>query len=36
MVTFINSIFAHTWIINSIFLTAAILTGLGLFKGRKR
>jgi hypothetical protein len=36
MVYFINSIFAHTWIINSIFLVASILTGLGLFKSRKR
>jgi hypothetical protein len=36
MVALINEIFAHTWIVNSIFLTAAILAGLGLFKSRKR
>ena len=36
MVALINGIFAHTWIINGIFLAAAILTGFGIFKGRKR
>jgi hypothetical protein len=36
MVHLINSIFAHTWIVNGIFLTAAMLSVLGIFKGRRR
>jgi len=35
MVSFINGIFSHTLIVNSIFLLAALITGFQIFR-RKR
>jgi hypothetical protein len=35
MVHLINSIFSHTFVINGMFLMAAVITGYGIFR-RKR
>ena len=35
MVSFINSIFSHTLVINGIFLIAAVVTGYGIVRKRR-
>jgi hypothetical protein len=35
MVAFINGMFSHTFVINGLFLVAAVIAGYGIFRGKR-